>query len=109
MTGHEVGDLAKKFEDYGVEAVIYTDIGRDGMLNGINIEATVRLARQLSIPVIASGGLTNLDDVRRLCEVEGEGVEAAITGRAIYEGTIDFGEAQRLADSLSPPPAATQA
>jgi len=103
MTGHEVGDLAKKFEDYGVEAVIYTDIGRDGMLSGINIEATVRLARQLTIPVIASGGLTNLDDVRRLCEVEAEGIPGAITGRAIYEGTIDFGEAQRLADTLSPP------
>ena len=103
MTGHEVGDLARKFQDYGVEAVIYTDIGRDGMLSGINIEATVRLARQLTIPVIASGGLTNLDDVRRLCEVEGEGIPGAITGRAIYEGTIDFGEAQRLADTLSPP------
>jgi phosphoribosylformimino-5-aminoimidazole carboxamide ribotide isomerase len=106
MTGHEVGDLAKKFEDYGVEAVIYTDIGRDGMLSGINIEATVKLARQLTIPVIASGGLTNLDDVRRLCEVESEGIPGAITGRAIYEGTIDFGQAQRLADTLSPPPAA---
>ncbi len=102
MTGHEVGDLAKKFEDYGVEAVIYTDIGRDGMLSGINIEATVRLAQQLSIPVIASGGLSSLDDVRNLCAVQAEGIPAAITGRAIYEGRIDFAEAQRLADSLSP-------
>ncbi len=101
MTGHEVGDLAKKFEDYGVEAVIYTDIGRDGMLSGINVEATVRLARQLTIPVIASGGLSALDDVRALCAVEAEGIPAAITGRAIYEGSIDFREAQALADSLS--------
>ncbi len=101
MTGHDVVDLAKKFEDYGVEAVIYTDIGRDGMLNGVNIEATVELARHLSVPVIASGGLTNLDDVKALCKVEAEGITAAITGRAIYEGTLDFAAAQKLADKLS--------
>jgi phosphoribosylformimino-5-aminoimidazole carboxamide ribotide isomerase len=101
MTGHDVVDLAKKFEDYGVEAVIYTDIGRDGMLNGVNIEATVALARHLSVPVIASGGITNLDDVKGLCEVEPEGITAAITGRAIYEGTLDFAAAQKLADKLS--------
>ncbi len=100
VTGHDVVDLAKRFQDYGVEAVIYTDIGRDGMLSGVNIEATVRLAQALHIPVIASGGLTNLDDVRRLCEVEGEGIMGAITGRAIYEGTLDFGAAQKLADEL---------
>ena len=101
MTGHDVVDLAKKFEDYGAEAVIYTDIGRDGMLSGVNIEATVKLARALSVPVIASGGITNLDDVKALCAVEGEGISGAITGRAVYEGTLDFAAAQKLANELS--------
>ena len=100
LSGHEVIDLAKKFEDYGVEGVIYTDIGRDGMLSGVNIEATVKLARELSIPVIASGGVTNLDDVKALCGVESEGIMGAITGRAIYQGTLDFAAAQKLADEL---------
>ena len=101
MTGHDVVDLAKKFEDYGVEAVIYTDIGRDGMLSGVNIEATVRLAQALRIPVIASGGIANLKDIKALCKVEGEGIMGAITGRAIYEGTLDFKKAQAEADKLS--------
>lgn len=101
VTGHDVVDLAKKFEDYGVEAIIYTDIGRDGMLSGVNIEATVELARALAIPVIASGGIINLDDVTALCKIESEGVMGAITGRAIYEGTLDFKLAQALADDLS--------
>jgi len=101
LTGHDVIDLAKKFEDYGVEAVVYTDIGRDGMLTGVNIEATVVLAQALRIPVIASGGITNLEDVRRLCAVEDEGIIGAITGRAIYEGTLDFTAAQALADELN--------
>ena len=101
MTGHDVVDLAKKFQDYGVEAVIYTDIGRDGMLTGVNIDATVALARHLSVPVIASGGITNLDDVKALCAVESEGITAAITGRAVYQGTLDFAAAQKLADELS--------
>lgn len=101
LTGHDVVDLALRFEDYGVEAVVYTDIGRDGMLSGVNIEATVALARALRIPVIASGGVTNLDDVRRLCAVEAEGIMGAITGRAIYEGTLDFAAAQSLADELN--------
>lgn len=101
MTGHDVRDLAKKFQDYGVEAVIYTDIGRDGMLTGVNIEATVALARELTVPVIASGGITNLDDVRALCDVEHEGIVGAITGRAVYQGTLDFAAAQKLADELS--------
>ena len=101
VTDHDVVDLAKRFQGYGVESVIYTDIGRDGMLSGVNIEATVRLAQALTIPVIASGGLTNLDDVRALCAVESEGIEGVITGRAIYEGTIDFEAAQDLADELS--------
>ncbi len=101
MTGHDVVDLAKKFEDYGVEAVIYTDIGRDGMLTGVNIEATVALARQLNVPVIASGGITDLEDVKKLCAVESEGITGAITGRAVYQGTLDFKAAQTLADKLS--------
>src|SRR5882672_1144950 len=101
MTGHEVLDLAKKFQDYGVEAIIYTDIGRDGMLTGINIEATVTLAQALSVPVIASGGLTSLDDIKELCKVAHEGITAAITGRAVYEGKLNFLEAQKLADQLS--------
>ena len=100
VTGHDVLDLARKFEGYGVEAVIYTDIGRDGMLAGVNIEATVRLARGLSIPVIASGGVTDLADIDALCAVEGEGIEAAIVGRAIYEGRLDFAVAQARADTL---------
>ncbi|MEY4507560.1 MAG: 1-(5-phosphoribosyl)-5-[(5-phosphoribosylamino)methylideneamino]imidazole-4-carboxamide isomerase [Pseudomonadota bacterium] len=101
LTGHEVVDLGKKFEDYGVESIIYTDIGRDGMLSGINIEATVKLAQALSIPVIASGGLSNLEDIRQLCAVEDEGVEGVICGRSIYSGDLDFEAAQRLADELN--------
>src|SRR5882672_7150968 len=101
MTGHEVLDLAKKFQDYGVEAIIYTDIGRDGMLTGINIEATVTLAQALSVPVIASGGINGLEDIKALCKVEHEGITGAITGRAIYEGKLDFAAAQKLADQLS--------
>ena len=100
VTDHDVVDLAKKFEDYGVEAVIYTDISRDGMLNGVNIEATVELSRALTVPVIASGGLASLDDVRALCKVESEGIMGAITGRAIYQGTLNFKAAQALADKL---------
>jgi len=98
LTKHDVVDLARRFQDYGVEAVIHTDIGRDGMLKGVNVEATVKLAQALSIPVIASGGLTSLDDVKRLREVEAEGIVGAITGRAIYEGRLDFAAAQKLAD-----------
>ena len=101
LTGHEVVDLAKKFEDYGVEGIIYTDIGRDGMLTGINIEATVKLAQALSIPVIASGGLSNLEDIRALCTVEPDGVEGVICGRSIYTGALDFAAAQSRADELN--------
>jgi phosphoribosylformimino-5-aminoimidazole carboxamide ribotide isomerase len=100
LTGHEVVDLARKFEDYGVEGVVYTDIGRDGMLSGVNIEATVTLARALSIPVIASGGIGNLADVEALCAVEHEGIEAVICGRAIYTGDLDLRSAQQRADNL---------
>jgi phosphoribosylformimino-5-aminoimidazole carboxamide ribotide isomerase len=101
LTGHEVVDLAKKFEDYGVEGVIYTDIGRDGMLSGINIESTVRLAQALSIPVIASGGLSSIADIERLCAVEDQGIEGVICGRAIYSGELDFTAAQKRADELN--------
>jgi phosphoribosylformimino-5-aminoimidazole carboxamide ribotide isomerase len=101
LTDHDVVDLAQRFQDYGVEGVIYTDIGRDGMLTGVNIEATVRLAQALHIPVIASGGITNLDDVRNLSAVASEGIMGAITGRAIYQGTLNFTEAQKLADELA--------
>jgi phosphoribosylformimino-5-aminoimidazole carboxamide ribotide isomerase len=100
MTGHDVVDLARKFQDYGVEAVIYTDIGRDGMLTGVNVEATLKLARELRVPVIASGGLTSLDDVTALCKLESEGISGVITGRAIYQGTLDFKKAQETADKL---------
>ena len=101
LTGHDVIDLARKFEDYGVEAVIYTDIGRDGMLTGVNVEATARLARAIRIPVIASGGLATLADVEALCEVAADGIQGAITGRAVYQGTLDFVAAQKRADELS--------
>ena len=101
LTGHEVVDLAKKFEDWGVESIIYTDIGRDGMLSGINIDATVKLAQALSIPVIASGGLSNMADIDALCAVEEEGIEGVIAGRAIYTGDLDFAAAQARADALN--------
>ncbi|MBF0804553.1 MULTISPECIES: 1-(5-phosphoribosyl)-5-[(5-phosphoribosylamino)methylideneamino]imidazole-4-carboxamide isomerase [unclassified Neisseria] len=101
VTPHHVADLGKRFEDDGVNSIIYTDIGRDGMMSGVNIEATVKLAEAVRIPVIASGGLTDLNDIRALCAVEKSGVAGAITGRAIYEGSIDFAEAQKLADSLA--------
>ncbi len=101
LSGHEVIDLAKKFEDYGVEGVIYTDIGRDGMLSGVNIEATVKLAQALTIPVIASGGLSNIANIEALCAVESDGVEGVICGLAIYSGDLDFAAAQKRADELN--------
>ena len=101
LTGHEVADLGKKFQDWGVESIIYTDIGRDGMLSGINIDATVKLAQALTIPVIASGGLGSMCDIEQLCAVESEGVEGVICGRAIYSGDLDFAAAQARADALA--------
>jgi phosphoribosylformimino-5-aminoimidazole carboxamide ribotide isomerase len=98
LTGHDVIDLAKKYEDYGVESIIYTDIGRDGMLSGLNLDATVKLAQALRIPVIASGGLSNIADVQKLCAVEHEGIVGTIAGRAIYDGSLDFRAAQETAD-----------
>ena len=101
LSGHDVMDLAQKYQNDGVEAIIYTDIGRDGMLSGVNVEATLRLAQAITIPVIASGGITDLEDIRRLCAVAGNDIVGAITGRAIYEGTLDFAAAQKLADQLT--------
>ena len=100
LSGHDVIDLSKKFQDYGVESIIYTDIGRDGMLSGINIEATVKLAQASTIPVIASGGLSNMQDIESLSAVEHEGIEGVICGRAIYSGDLDFAAAQVKADEL---------
>ncbi|PPD34541.1 MAG: 1-(5-phosphoribosyl)-5-[(5-phosphoribosylamino)methylideneamino]imidazole-4-carboxamide isomerase [Methylomonas sp.] len=101
LSRHDVIDMAKKFEAQGVSAIIYTDISRDGMMQGVNVEATANLARAINIPVIASGGITNIDDIRALGEVAHEGIMGAITGRAIYEGTLDFAEAEKLAESYA--------
>ena len=99
MTGHDVIDLAKKFEEYGVEALIYTDIGRDGMMNGVNIEATLRLAKAIKTPIIASGGLSGLEDVQAICaKLVPEGIIGTIAGRALYEGKLDLKSAQAAAD-----------
>jgi len=103
LTGHNVINLAKKFEEYGTESIIYTDIGRDGMLGGVNIDATVKLSESLIIPVVASGGVSNLKDIEDLCEVSNTGIRGVITGRAIYEGSLDFRAAQELADELTRP------
>lgn len=94
-------DLAKRFRDDGVSSIVYTDISRDGMMQGVNVEATVDLAQQGGIPVIASGGVTNIDDIRALAQVADKGIFGAITGRAIYEGTLDVAEAQALSDQLT--------
>ncbi|MEI2742844.1 MAG: 1-(5-phosphoribosyl)-5-[(5-phosphoribosylamino)methylideneamino]imidazole-4-carboxamide isomerase [Candidatus Competibacter sp.] len=101
LSKHNVIELAQTFERYGVEAIVYTDISRDGMMQGVNVEATVRLARAISIPVIASGGVSTLDDVRALCAVEQEGIMGAIIGRALYDGAIDLAAAQQIAGAAS--------
>jgi phosphoribosylformimino-5-aminoimidazole carboxamide ribotide isomerase len=99
LTGHDVIDLARKYEEYGIEALIYTDIGRDGMMSGINIEATLKLAQQLKTPIIASGGLNSVADVEAICrQLAPEGVIGAITGRALYEGKLDLKSAQAAAN-----------
>jgi len=103
LSHHDVNDMAHRFEDDGVRSIIFTDISRDGMMNSINIESTVELCQHITIPVIASGGITDVEDIKKLCEVADEGIEGAITGRAIYEGTLDFEQAQALANELCPP------
>lgn len=100
LSNHDVIDLAQHFERDGVSAIIYTDISRDGMMSGVNVEATVNLARSVKIPVIASGGIAGIDDIRALCEVAGEGIIGAVLGRALYEGKLDFAEACELAVSF---------
>lgn len=92
-------DLAKQFKADGISAIVYTDIARDGMMQGVNVEATAKLARDSGLPIIASGGVTNLDDIHRLMAVKSDGIVGAITGRAIYEGTLDLSQAQALADA----------
>ena len=101
LTGQDVIETAKRFEGWGVESIIYTDIGRDGMLTGINVDATVKLAQALKIPVIASGGLAGMADIEALCAVESEGVEGVICGRAIYTGDLDFAAGQERADEMT--------
>lgn len=100
LSHHDVIDVARKLEDDGVEAIIYTDIGRDGMMGGVNVDATVALARSVRVPIIASGGVHDLDDIRSLCAVTDEGIVGAVIGRALYEGTLDLSAAQRLVDGL---------
>ncbi|MCU7873885.1 MAG: 1-(5-phosphoribosyl)-5-[(5-phosphoribosylamino)methylideneamino]imidazole-4-carboxamide isomerase [Candidatus Thiodiazotropha sp. (ex Lucinoma borealis)] len=100
VTDQEVTELARRFQDDGVSAIVYTDIGRDGMLSGPNVEATTALANAISIPVIASGGITDISDIESLCKADTDNIMGAITGRAIYEGTLDFTAGQRLADEL---------
>ncbi len=96
VTEKKATEMAKEMEGFGVEAIIYTDISRDGMMQGPNIEATMALAESISIPVIASGGLSTLDDIRRLLKTEKAGVTGVITGKAIYSGAIDLRAAVAL-------------
>ena len=101
LTEHNVIDLAKRFENDGVQAIIYTDIARDGMMQGVNLEATQKLAESVNIPIIASGGVTNMTDLTELQKIEASGVSGVITGRAIYEGTLDFAEGQAYLDKMA--------
>ena len=101
LSHHDVIDLAQQFERDGAECSVYTDIDRDGMLTGVNIDSTVALAQSIKIPVIASGGVHSIEDVRALCAVADEGIAGAITGRAIYDGSLDFREGQELADQIA--------
>lgn len=102
LSQHDVIDMAQHFERDGVEAIIYTDISRDGMMQGVNVESTVRLAQAVRIPVIASGGVTSITDIERLCAVADEGVAGVVIGRALYEGGLDLAQAQKYADEHCP-------
>jgi len=95
LSQHNVLDMAQHFERDGVEAIIYTDIGRDGMMRGVNVDSVVELARAVTVPVIASGGVTDLADIEALCAVAGEGVSGVVIGRALYEGSLDLPTALR--------------
>src|SRR5690554_1279795 len=95
----QASELAKRFEQDGVSSIVYTDIARDGMMQGVNVQATVAMAQASSIPVIASGGITNMDDIRALKAEAGKGICGAITGRAIYEGSLNMAEAQAYCDA----------
>ena len=99
LSRHDPIDLAQRFAADGIEAIIYTDISRDGMLSGPNISATVALAQAVPVPVIASGGIANLEQVLALKAHEGDGIIGAITGRAIYEGALDFSQARAQAEA----------
>jgi phosphoribosylformimino-5-aminoimidazole carboxamide ribotide isomerase len=101
LSHHDVIDIAQRFEQDGVAAIVYTDISRDGMMVGVNVEDTVKLASAVHVPVIASGGVTSLEDIRALCGVAEEGVTGVIIGRALYEGTIDLRSAQALVEELT--------
>ncbi|MGD8429044.1 MAG: HisA/HisF-related TIM barrel protein, partial [Ectothiorhodospiraceae bacterium] len=101
VSGRTAAEMAQRFEEAGVEALVFTDIGRDGMMRGVNVEATRKLAREVEIPIIASGGVSSIDDVRGLCAGAADGIMGAIVGRALYEGTIDLKEAQSLAAELT--------
>ena len=98
QTDIDLVELSKKYEQYGVSSIVYTDIARDGMMQGVNVEATANLAKKTSIPIIASGGITNLDDIAVLLKNAHHGIMGAITGRAIYEGQLDFNDAQKMSD-----------
>ena len=98
VTDYQVIDLASRYAEYGINSIIYTDIGRDGMMQGVNLDATIKLAQAISIPVIASGGVTDITDIQALCRVEKYGVVGAIVGRAIYEGTLNLAVAQKVAN-----------
>jgi len=98
QTDINVVELSKKYEQDGVSSIVYTDIARDGMMQGVNVKATADLAKETTIPIIASGGITNLDDIAALIKNAHHGIIGAITGRAIYEGMLDFNDAQTMSD-----------
>ncbi|MCG5517037.1 MULTISPECIES: 1-(5-phosphoribosyl)-5-[(5-phosphoribosylamino)methylideneamino]imidazole-4-carboxamide isomerase [unclassified Ectothiorhodospira] len=101
LSHHDVEDMAQHFEQDGVAGIIFTDISRDGMMQGVNIDSTVSLARSVHVPVFASGGVTSIEDIRRLCEVADEGIDGVIVGRALYEGGVKLSEAQALVDQYA--------